>query len=277
MAGMADDDYLDVNRRMWDERVPFHVRSAFYDNEGFKAGRSSLPPAEVEEMGDVRGKTLLHLQCHFGQDTLSWARLGAKVTGLDFSPGAVDEARKLAAQVGIADAEFVCADVYSAREALGERQFEVVYTGTGAIIWLPDMARWAQVVADSLLPGGVFYMREFHPIVTVFDDETEEAVLRPRYWYFHEEPYRWEEAGSYAQPDAATQHNASYEWMHTIGDIVSAIAGAGLRIEFLHEFDHTAYQQLPFMVEVAPWTWRLPGELDRTIPLMYSIRASKPG
>ncbi|GAB4323909.1 MAG: class I SAM-dependent methyltransferase [Dehalococcoidia bacterium] len=275
MAATAGDDYLEINLRMWDERVPIHVRSPFYDNDSFKAGRNALPPIEVEEMGDVRGRTLLHLQCHFGQDTLSWARLGARVTGLDFSPTAIDEARKLAADIGVDDAEFVCADVYSAREALHGRRFDIVYTGAGAIIWLPDINRWAEVVADSLVTGGVFYMREFHPLVTVFDDEVTEPVLRQRYWYFHSEPYAWDEPGTYADPGAPTRHNLSYEWLHTIGDIVSALAGAGLRIEFLHEFDYTTFKHLPFLVQAGRDHWRLPGQLDGAIPLMYTIRATK--
>lgn len=275
MSETTGNDYLETNLRMWDERVAIHVRSAFYDNEGFKAGRNALPPVEVEEMGDVRGKTLLHLQCHFGQDTLSWARLGAAVTGLDFSPSAIHEARKLAAEIGVADASFVCADVYSAREALDGRRFDIVYTGAGAIIWLPDLHRWARVVADSLVPGGTFYMREFHPLVSVFDDEATEPVLRQRYWYFHEGPYAWDEPGTYADSQAQTRHNLSYEWLHPIGDVVTALAAAGLRIDFLHEWDYTTFRHLPFLVQAGRDHWRLPGTLDGAIPLMYTIRATK--
>lgn len=268
-------EHRDANRSMWDERVPIHLESEMYDNNAFVAGRNSLEPFEVEEMGPVAGKTLLHLQCHFGQDTLSWARLGATVTGLDFSEPAVEAARQLASQINIDIARFVGTDVYDAVDALGGEQFEVVYTGAGAINWLPDLNRWAAVVYACLAPGGVFYMREFHPARVPWDDDPGVTELRPRWKYFHDEPYRWDEPGTYADRDAETRNNVSYEWNHGLGTVVSALAGAGLRIEFLHEFPYCSYKALPFMVEDEHGSYRLPGDLDGVLPLMYTLRCRK--
>ena len=272
---MSSDAWFEANRRNWDERVPIHRRSAFYDVPGFLGGQTSLEPDEPDEVGDVTGKSLLHLQCHFGMDTLSWARLGANVTGLDFSPEGVAAARELAAEAGI-DAEFVEANVYDAPEVLAGRTFDIVYTSRGVLVWLPDLPRWAGVVAALLKPGGFLYLREGHPFSHVFDDEAESG-LSLRYPYFHgPEPDRWDDPGTYADVTAETTENETYEWSHSMGSIVTAIAEAGLVIEFLHEFDHLCWQQLPWMEPgPEPGTWVLPGERE-SIPLMYSLRARKP-
>jgi len=241
---------------------------------GFLAGGSPLKPHEIEEVGDVAGKSLLHLQCHFGLDTLAWARLGAEVVGLDFSREAISEARALAERAGIA-AEFVEANVYAAVEALSGRRFDIVYTGRGALVWLPDLVRWAEIVGALLEPGGIFYIDEHHPIGEIFDDEAEE--LRIRYPYFHApEPDRWDEPGSYADPTVATTENVTYQWGHTIGQIVTALAQAGVVIEFLHESDSLFWKRFPFMVPgEVPGTWLLP-EHRESVPLVFSLRARKP-
>ena len=272
---MSTDEYFEANRRNWDERVPIHEASAFYDMASFRAGRNSLWPVEIAEVGDVGGKTLLHLQCHFGQDTLSWARLGAHVTGLDFSGPAIETARRIAGELGI-EAQFVEANLYDAVDALAGRQFDIVYTGRGALVWLPDLTAWAEIVAALLAPGGVFYVHESHPFSHTFDDEASDG-LRIRYPYFHSpEPDRWDEPGTYADLTADTKENASYEWSHTLGEIVTALGQAGLVIEFLHEVDHQAWKQLPFMVPgEEPATWVLP-EHRASVPLGFSIRAQKP-
>ncbi len=272
---MSDERYFEANRRQWDERVAIHRRSAFYDVAGFLAGKSTLGSHEPAEVGAVAGKTLLHLQCHFGLDTLSWARLGAEVTGLDFSGEAVREARSLAREASLR-AEFVHANVYGAAVALAGRSFDIVYTGGGALVWLPDLPRWAEIVTSLLKPGGVFYIQESHPFGHVFDDETE-CDLVVRYPYFHApEPDRWEEPGSYADPAAETVENVSYEWTHTLGTVVTALGQAGLVIEFLHEFDRLFWKQFPFMTPgEEPDSWVLP-EHRASIPLAYSIRARKP-
>ena len=195
------EEWLALNRALWDERVPIHVASDFYDVDAFLAGASTLRSFELEEVGDVAGLTLLHAQCHFGLDTLSWARRGARVTGLDFSEPAIAAARKLAADAGL-EAEFVASDVYEAAAALGDRRFDLVYTGLGALNWLPDVERWARVMASLVAPGGRFYLAEFHPFSAVFAED----ALTVKYPYFHTEPFMWDEPGTYA--DRRGRHRA---------------------------------------------------------------------
>ena len=273
---MVSDEHQRANRAWWDEVVAAHLDSALYDVESFKAGRLSMQQLERDDLGDVAGKSLLHLQCHFGQDTLSWARLGATVTGLDFAERAIVAARSLAAEIGV-EAEFVCANVYDAREALAGRQFDVVYTGGGALVWLADLTRWAEAAAGCVRPGGVLYVREFHRFASVFDDEADDA-LRIRYPYFASgEPLRFDGAGdSYAAAGAAREHTTTYEWPHPLGEVVTAVAQAGLRVEFLREFDYTEWKALPFMVQGDDRRWRLP-EHGESVPLQYSLLARKPG
>src|SRR5215212_7059039 len=176
------EEWREANRANWDERVPIHVSGEFYDVPSFKEGQERLQPFEIDEVGDVTGKELMHLQCHFGIDTLSWARRGARVTGLDFSAPAVEAARGLASEMGL-EATFVRSDVYEAVGATDGRIFDIVYTGRGAIIWLPDIRRWAEVVADLLKPGGFLYLTEFHPFTNVFGYEDFSVV----YDYFQDE------------------------------------------------------------------------------------------
>jgi SAM-dependent methyltransferase len=267
----------EVNRAWWDERVPIHVGSAFYDVEGFRAGGSSLRPFEVEEVGDVAGKRLVHLQCHFGLDSLSWARAGASVVGLDFSPAAVEAATELAQETGL-EARFVCADVYDAVEALGGERFEIAYTGLGALNWLPNLPRWAEIVAALLEPGGFLYVSEFHPFTWVFADDT----LDIEYDYFHDpegESFDDGEQGSYADVTAPTRNNATREWAHTISDVVSAVLGAGLRIDLVNEFDYTLFPRFDHLeldTEAlgAGVVYRQPQGTPR-LPLMYSLRARR--
>ncbi len=264
------EDWLEANRELWDERVPSHVASALYDVEAFVAGRSSLRPFELAELADVAGRTLVHPQCHFGEDTLSWARLGARVTGLDFSGQAVAAARTLAARCGLT-ADFVEANVYDASEALGGRRFEIVYTGIGAINWLPDIERWAREMAALTAPGGCLYLAEFHPFSHVFGDDD----LTVEYSYFHEEPFDFPAAGAYAADPAATfVHNRSFEWNHGLGAVVSAIIGAGFELEFLHEHDHTLFARWPFL-EGERGSFRMPAGRP-SLPLLYSLRAVLP-
>ena len=268
-----------VNRAWWDERVPIHVGSTFYDVDGFRAGGSSLRPFEVEEAGDVAGKRLVHLQCHFGLDTLSWARAGASVVGLDFSPPAIEAATSLASETGL-DARFVCANVYDSPEALGGDRSEIVYTGLGALNWLPDLARWSEIVAELLEPDGFLYLTEFHPFTWVFADET----LEIEYDYFHNpegESFGDGEQGSYADMTAPTRNNATREWAHTISDVVTALLDAGLRLELLHEHDYTLFPRFEHLeldneTLGAGVIYRQPAGTPR-LPLMYSLRARKPG
>jgi SAM-dependent methyltransferase len=268
------DDYTEANRRHWDEIVPIHAGSEFYDVASFKAGKSKLKPVELEEVGDVRGRTMLHLQCHFGLDTLSWAREGAIVTGADFSEQAIETARALAAETGV-EARFVVSDLYRLPENL-DGQFDIVFTSYGAIYWLPDIRRWAQVAAHFVRPGGTFYIAEFHPFAWVFDDEPDVTDLHVRYPYFQTgEPVRFEIEGTYADRTAAVEHRVTYSWPHPLGDIVTALIDAGLRIEFLHEFPFSTYQFLPFTEQVSDHVVRLTKH-DGCVPLLFSIKATKP-
>lgn len=267
------EDWRALNRALWDERVPIHVGSRFYDVEGFLTGRTSLRGFELKELGDVEGRTLVHLQCHFGQDTLSWARRGARVSGLDFSRPAVEAARELAARAGL-KADFVEGDVYDAAERLGGRRFDVVYTGLGALNWLPDLTGWAQVVAGLLEPAGHLYLAEFHPVTEVFGDD-DLAIVRG---YFDPEARKWDEPGTYTDLDAPTVHNRSVEWTHGVGQVVSAVLDAGLRLELLHEHPDTLFPRWPFLETRpdSPDVYRMPAGMP-SLPLMYSLRARKPG
>jgi SAM-dependent methyltransferase len=272
---VAADHPLDLNRSWWDERVPIHVGSAFYDVEGFRAGGSTLRPFERKELGDVTGKRLAHLQCHFGLDTLSWARAGATVVGLDFSGPAVEAGNALAAETGL-DGRFVQADVYDAQEALGRERFDVVYTGFGALNWLPDLARWGSVVASLLAPGGVLYLAEFHPFTWVFDEDTDTIAFD----YFHDPEgvsFDDDEQGSYADLEVPTRNNATREWAHTVADVITAVLGAGLSLELLSEHDYTLFPRFADLeldrdFLTAGVVYRQPAGKPR-LPLMYSLRA----
>src|SRR3954447_5764327 len=235
------EEWREANRASLGEGVPIKVSGEFYDVAAFKAGQERLQPFEIEEVGNVSGKDLLHLQCHFGIDTLSWARRGARVTGLDFSGPAIEAARKLASEMGL-EATFVQSDVYEAARATGGETFDIIYTGRGALNWLPDIERWAGVVAGRIRPGGFLYLTEFHPFTEVFGDDD----LTVEYDYFQDEsPRVWDEPGTYADFDAETVHNVTYEWNHTLGNVVSAVSAAGLNVELLHEFDYTKFARWP--------------------------------
>ncbi|WP_441249484.1 class I SAM-dependent methyltransferase [Kitasatospora sp. McL0602] len=249
-------DWRAANRANWDERVPVHVAGPFYDLPGFVAGEDSLRSFELAEVGDVSGRSLLHLQCHIGLDTLSWARRGAVVTGLDFSEPAVAAAGDLAAKIGADTARFVAADVYDAVDALDGRTFDIVYTGFGALCWLPDIDRWARTVAELLAPGGFLYLAEYHP----YADLLAEDGRTVEHDYFERAPIVVDAPGTYADPDAVTEATLTVEWLHGVGDVVSALAAAGLRLEFLHEHDRGHFRLAPGL----------------RVPLVYSLRAAKP-
>jgi SAM-dependent methyltransferase len=263
------DEQIDVNRALWDRWTAVHERSEYYDLEAFRAGEARLPDFEVAEVGDVRDLRLAHLMCHLGLDTLSWARLGANATGLDLSPRSIEVARGLAAELGI-EAEFVAADVYAARDVL-DGQFDFVYTSRGILGWLPDLGAWASVVAELLAPGGFFYMHEIHPFYLVFDLAAPE--LRVTNPYFpRSEPARVRQ--SYAGAGEDDPGEPGYAWVHNIGEIVTALADAGLLIEFLHEFRHAEGFMAPSQQREFGDMW-LPEDLDGEVPVSFSLRARK--
>ena len=268
---MNDPSILKSNRQLWDTWTELHAGSEFYDLEAFLAGATSLRSIELEELGAaVVGRRLLHLQCHFGLDTLSWARLGAEVTGMDLSPKAIQLARRLSRQIGV-PARFLASDLYDLPSALEEPgSFEVVFTSYGAIDWLRDLGRWAEIIASYLVPGGVFYMVEFHPLATMLgeDGRTLEFPYFPQ-----EEAIRTVERGSYAAPGEEVT-GVSYAWPHSLSEVLGALLAAGLRLEFLHEFPYSPYDCFPFTKELAPGRAVVPGLEDR-VPLVYSLRAVK--
>jgi SAM-dependent methyltransferase len=273
-SAQSSDDLLAANLARWEEQVDIHVGSDFYRVKEFLEGESSLDPIVLGEIGDVRGRRLLHLQCHFGLDTLSLARLGAEVTGLDFSPKAIAAAETLAREAGI-DARFICARVDEARAKAGTG-YDVVFSSWGALMWLPDLAVWARNIAACLAPGGVFYLAEGHPITWTFEDESDriEDNFRIVRSYFLEGPQQWENAHDYAEPDVKLAHFKSNEWQHTLAEVVSALAEAGLRIEFLHEHDRLPWPAVPGVVRVDEHYFMAP-EGAPAMPLSYSVKARK--
>jgi len=271
MSTPNDENYMQINRRMWDELVAVNASSKLYNMEGFRRGENKLNSLELGEVGEVKGKSLLHLQCHFGMDTLSWALLGAQVTGMDYSEEGISLARQLSDELKI-PAKFLCCNLYDLPQNLDD-QFDIVYTSYGVLCWLNDLARWAQIAASYVKPGGFFYIAEFHPFAMVFDDESNE--LRYRYPYFEKEALTFEVKGSYADREAKITAGRDYEWQHTLGEIVSGLINAGLRIEFLHEHAFTVYEQLPFLQPDGQGYWRFP-EGKQPIPLMFSLKAIKP-
>jgi len=248
----------------WDELVPVHaVSSAYYDIDGFERGGSSLRQLELDEVGEVAGKTLLHMQCHIGLDTLSWARRGARVTGVDFSEPALAFARSLADRCGL-DARFVCADVDTWE---GDGEYDVVFTSHGTIVWLPDLDRWARLIARSLRPSGTFYFNDGHPFSYCIDERG--RLVRN---YFERGPERCESDFDYARPEARVT-TPSVQFSHTLGDILTALASAGLRIVFVHEHPFADYACLPTMTRGDDGWWRVPGV--ESVPRMVSIKATR--
>ncbi len=265
------------NRRLWEAWTAIHAEGAFYDLTGFRKGGVRLRPYEIDALGDVTGLSLLHLQCHFGIDTLSWARLGAVVTGVDFSPAAIRLARELAADIGIADARFIESNVYQLPVKLAD-EFDIVYTSRRVLGWLPDIRGWARVVARFVKPGGRFYISEVHPIVQVFENEgvgPRELRLSYPYWE-HGDPLIFDVHGSYADPTADVGEQKEHGWDHGLGEIVTAVIDAGLRIDSLEELPFLDWGT-DFLVETEPGSGRHvlpdgPGEL----PLMFTLQATKP-
>ncbi|AZQ12880.1 class I SAM-dependent methyltransferase [Shewanella khirikhana] len=258
------DDFLTVNQNAWDNRTELHLESDFYDLPGFLAGNTSLREIELAEL-DVRGKSLLHLQCHFGQDTLSWARAGAaSVTGLDLSPKAIAAATSIASELKLDDrADFVCGNVLDAR-ALVQGEFELVYSSYGVLCWLPDLTAWANTIASCLKPGGLFFLAEFHPIKALMDG----------YDYFHTGKADVEQEGSYTE-NSREAENTMVSWSHDLGEVVSALINAGLVIESLREYDFSPYDCFDNLLEEEPGRFRQ--RLDgKPLPLVFSIKARKP-
>ncbi len=271
-------EFLETNLSLWNKLAKQHQTSQFYDVPAFVQGATSLKHVELQEMGDVEGKNLLHLQCHFGMDTLSWVRSGARATGVDFSDEAISGAKKLAEETGL-EARFIQSDVLKLKGRFPE-EFDIVFTSYGVVCWLADLKLWAEIIAESLKPGGTFYMVEFHPLARMLDDDGNHLSFG---CYFEGKgPEKHEEEGSYADP-SSKEKTVCYEWPHGLGELVSALIGAGLQLEFLHEFPYSAYQCFPYLQDNGdPERFTLKDEAaifagkPHKIPLMYSIKAHKP-
>jgi SAM-dependent methyltransferase len=268
-----------VNRLFWDERAPVHAASPDYGLDRYVDDPSFLGDCvrfDRPLLGDIGGLRGVHLQCHIGTDTISLSRLGARMTGLDFSAPAIAEARRVAAAAGD-DVRFVEADVASAIEVLGPGQFDLVYTGIGALCWLPDIQAWARTVADLLRPGGRLFLRECHPILWAMDEGRSDGILAVRYPYFETaEPLVDDEPGTYVQTDASLEHTVSHSWNHGIGEIISALLDTGLELTGLVEHRSLPWNALAegVMVADADGEWRLREGTDR-LPLSYTLQAVK--
>jgi SAM-dependent methyltransferase len=268
------------NRKLWDAWTAIHTTGEFYDVQRFRDDPNDvrIEPWERAEVGDVAGKTLLHLQCHFGLDTLSWARLGAaQVTGVDFSEPAIAFANELAAETGLADrARFVVSNVYDLPGPLEGETFDIVYTGRGVLSWLPDLGPWAEAVASFVKPGGIFYIHEGHPVMwAVDDDQTEPNGLRLGYDYWGGETLSFPVEGSYADPEADVDAEVEHGWNHSLGEIVTLLASNGLRIELLDEKRVLDWPANFLRTLDDAGHYGFPPEQKGTIPLMYSLRARK--
>ncbi len=259
-------DYLEKNRNSWNQRTLYHLKSDFYDLEGFLKGASSLKSIELELLGDVKDKSILHLQCHFGQDSLSLARMGAWVTGVDLSDIAIYSAQSLAVQMNLLNVEFICSDVYDLRL---NQQFDLVFTSYGVIGWLPDLDMWAEIIARHLKPGGRLVFVEFHPVIWMFD----EKFRYLQYSYFNREAIEEVSNGTYADQDAPIT-TETVSWNHSLSEVMGALLKQGLQIQSFEEFDYSPYDCFSETVQVEPGKYQI-HPLEGKIPMAYALSALK--
>ena len=272
--------YYEFNRASWDERAPAHAASPDYAFERFvedPAFLSEVVRFDLPRLGDINGLKGVHLQCHIGTDTLSLARLGAQMTGLDLSPASLAQARELSRRAG-PHVEYVESELYDAVSVLGAGSFDLVFTGIGALCWLPSVSRWAQVVADLLVPGGRLFIREGHPVLWSVEYERPDRLLVLEYPYFErEQALVWDEPGTYVETDAVFEQNITHEWNHGLGEIVTAVLDAGMDLTMLVEHDSVPWEPLPGqMVKGEHGEWRLADRPER-LPLTYTLQAIKRG
>ncbi len=258
-------DYFKTNQSLWDQKTEYHKNSEFYDLKGFKNGKTSLNSIELEELGqDINGKSMLHLQCHFGQDSMSWARMGAKVTGVDLSSKSIELARSLNDELEL-DVKFVQSNVL---ELDLDEKFDMVFTSYGTYCWLPDLTVWAKVIQKHLKPGGIFYIADFHPMIQMLDYDTDLSILYP---YFNRgTPFMEEMVGTYADREADIRHK-EYFWMHSLAEIMTPFLELGFSVESFKEFDYSPYNCFPNQTEVAPGKFKL-GNPDIAMPHVFSLK-----
>lgn len=264
---MEPNDYIEVNRSSWNKRTDYHVKSDFYDLDGFLKGNTSLNSIELELLGDIKGKSILHLQCHFGQDSLSLGRLGAEVTGVDLSDKSIEKAKELSSQTGI-EAEFICCDIYDLPKYL-DKKFDIVYTSYGVITWLPDMNKWSAIISQFLKPNGKFVFVEFHPVMWMFNDDFNEIS----YNYFNSGAIAETETGTYADTNAAITQD-SIMWNHSIGEVLTSLINGGIVINEFKEFDYSPYNCFNYTVEFEPKKYRIM-HLKNKIPMIFAIVGTK--
>ncbi len=257
--------YFEANKELWNQRTTVHKDSSFYDVESFRKGKTALTPIELNELGDVKGKKMLHLQCHFGMDTLSWAREGAIVTGMDLSDKAIGEAKKLAAETNI-PAEFICSNVYDLKEHLNEK-FDIIFTSYGVIGWLPDLDKWADIITHFLKPGGTFYLAEFHPVVWMFDDE----FTHIKYYYDNREVIEMDSQGTYTDRNADIKAK-EYSWNHSLSEVLNALIGKGLEIKRFNEYMYSPYPCFSKVKQRPDGNWVIEG-MEEKIPMVYTVTA----
>ncbi len=273
------DESVALNRAGWDERAPAHAASPDYAVERFAQDPEYLSDVvrfDLPRLGDVGGLRGVHLQCHIGTDTISLARLGARMTGLDFSEPAIEQARLLAARTGL-DVSFVEAELHDAPRVLEPGAFDFVFTGIGALCWLPAVRPWARVVAELLRPGGWLFIREGHPMLWSLADRTDGLLVVEHPYFEREEPLVWDEGGTYVQTDAVFEHTVTHEWNHGLGEIVTALLAQGLELTLFEEHDSVPWEALPGAMErTAAGEWRLADRPWR-LPHSYTLRAVKRG
>jgi len=272
-------DYRAINRASWDERAPAHAASPDYAFEKFIADPNFLSTVvrfDLPLLGEVAGLRGVHLQCHIGTDTISLSRLGARMVGLDFSPAALEQARRLASEAGD-DVEFVQSDVYDAVQALGAGAFDLVFTGIGALCWLPSIERWASVVEELLAPGGRLFIREGHPMLWSLQDARPDGLLVVDYPYFErEEPLVFNDAGTYVATDEVFEQNTTHEWNHGLGELVTALLDRGMRITGLVEHDSIPWEGLPGQMEKLPLEEFRVADRPWRLAHSYTLQAVKP-
>jgi len=259
--------YFEVNKDTWNEKVKVHAKSAMYDLEAFKKGKSSLMRYELNALRDIKEKSLLHLQCHFGQDTLSWSRLGAKCVGVDLSDEGITLAKQLNEELKL-DAEFICCNVLDTSKYVKDT-FDIVFTSYGVIGWLPDLKPWGQMIAERLKKGGTFYMVEFHPIVWMFDYLEDKPIMK--YGYMQDEVIYEEYEGTYANQDSK-MISKEYGWNHGLGEVINALAEAGLHIDYLNEYNESPYDVLPNLLKTNSGMYKTK---DQLYPLIFELKATK--
>lgn len=268
MSDLDHNKAFATNKDTWNKKVAVHAASEFYDLEGFKKGATSLNTYELHALGDVKGKSLLHLQCHFGMDTLSWSRKGARAVGVDISDAAIELARSLNQELDL-DARFVCCNVLDTSQHL-DQQFDIVFTSYGTIGWLPDLRPWANMIAQRLKPGGVFYIVEFHPIVWMFDYQQDPPKMI--YGYDQAEAIYEEYEGTYAQNERGSMTSKEYGWNHGLSEVIGALMEAGLQVDHFKELHASPYDVLPGLVKGSDGLYRRP---DGLYPLLFELKCKK--